>query len=164
MQTSFSKLAQQQTAGIPFPNNRAYVTLLDLIRSDEKFSTMQRRAAIWLMKTSGLMTSVMACFYYREWGEALADELQRGVHDINVQYYDRFIDCGNGFHLSHHTGGLDEGGHFNARFPARTLWVVEGDHMYPNHNDLAHVPGKNGLMIITPTLREIGDINLKVDA
>ena len=163
MPSAFEQQALTRGPGVPFPDQDAYKDLIASIRGDEGFSTMQRRAVLWMIQTSDLSTSMISCFYHREWGASLGLEIQMGADGIAQKYRDKFLACGKGFHLAHHCGGLDEAGHYNARFPANTLWVVDGDEHYPDH--LRHKIGREtrGLMQITPRISEIGAIDLHMD-
>ena len=164
MPTDFEKQALTRGPGVPFPDWDAYNDLRNSIRGDETFSTIQRRAVLWMIETSGLKTSMISCFYHREWGASLGREIQEGADDINLKYRDKFLACGKGFHLSHHCGGLDEAGHYNPHFPANTLWVVDGEKHYPDHLRHQMKRSRSGLMQITPRLVEIGSIQLRLDS
>jgi hypothetical protein len=164
MTSKFEKQAQTRSIGIPLPNWDAYKDLISSIRADEAFSTMQRRSVLWMIETSGLSTSMISCFYHREWGAALGLEIQLGADHIGNKYRNKFLACGKGFHLNHHCGGLDEAGHYSSRFRANTLWVVDGDEHYPDHLRDKKGRKRAGLMQVTPSLAEIGAINLRLDS
>ena len=154
---TYERLVKARKFGVPFPETDAYQKLLTSIRMDASFSTIGRRAVLWLIETSGLSFPVMAAFSHRDWGPSIGLELQQTADDISGKYHDDFIACGTGLHLTHHCGGFDDHGRWRSEFPGNTLWIAEGDDHYPRPSggrDNEH------MVIITPRLAEIGAINL----